>query len=525
MRLLFILFAGLILGACSQEQTSEQKTVSSVNKVKVNYQPRVFTDNNRAQRIKDVAPDIQSLIDDHAKERKIPGVAYGVVLDGELVILGSTGVIDLEKGTPATTSSVFRIASMTKSFTAMAIIKLRDEGKLSLEDPAVKYIPELVKLNYLTNDAPPIRIVSLLTMTAGFPEDNPWGDRQLHEPDQMLLDLMNSGAAFSTVTAYQYEYSNTGYALLGNIITRVTGMPYQDYIMKNILLPIGMNNTYWEYDNIPGEKLVHGYRWEDEQWKNEPMLHDGSYGSMGGLITTIEDFSKYVSLHLSAWPARSGDDTGPIKRSSLREMQNPQFSRLNSNGSDYNGDTCPSLVGYGYGLRITKGCNGMIQVGHGGALPGFGSNYVFYPEYSLGIIAFGNRTYTGPYPLQKIEQVLFEKVGLEPRILPISNVLAKRQVQVAEMIQQWNPELEEEILAENFYMDKSREHRMAQIKEVFEQAGTIESIDPIKNYNELRGRFEMPAENGVVSVYFTLTPEKEPKVQQLYVELRSKETD
>jgi hypothetical protein len=91
------------------------------------------------------------------------------------------------------------------------------------------------------------------------------------------------------------------------------------------------------------------------------------------------------------------------------------------------------------------------------------------------------------------------------------------------MIQHWDAALEAEILAENFYMDKSREHRMAQIKEVLAEAGSIEKVNPIKNYNELRGRFEMPAENGVVSVYFTLTPEKNPKVQQLVVELRKKE--
>ncbi|MEN8249848.1 MAG: serine hydrolase, partial [Bacteroidota bacterium] len=173
----------------------------------------------------------------------------------------------------------------------------------------------------------------------------------------------------------------------------------------------------------------------------------------------------------------------------------------------------------------SEDCNGLRQVGHGGALPGYGSNYVFYPEYGLGIMAFGNLTYTGPYPLRKIEQLLFDKVGLEPRELPVSNILAKRQEQVADMIQNWNPALEEEILAENFYMDKSREHRMKQIQEVFTSAGAIEKVNPIKAYNQLRGRFEMLAENGIVSVYFTMTPEKDPKVQQLRVELRSKESD
>lgn len=509
--------------SCNPQTGTAEKAESFAQLFKANYQPPVFANSDRAQRVKDVAEEIHELIEAHAEERKIPGVAYGIVMDGELILSSATGLLDIANETPASPTSAFRIASMTKSFTAMAIMKLRDEGKLSLDDFAVNYIPEMANLNYLTSDAPTIRIMNLLTMTAGFPEDNPWGDRQLDEADQMLMDLISSGASFSTPTGYQYEYSNTGYALLGNIISRVSGIPYQEYISKNILLPLGMEHTYWEYDNIPKDKLALGYRWEDEQWKSEPLLHDGSYGAMGGLITTIEDFSKYVNFHLAAWPPRSDAETGPIKRSSLREMQNPQYSRLYDKAENFNNEPCAAMGGYGYGLSITKYCDGMIQVGHGGALPGFGSNYVFYPEYGLGIMAFGNRTYTGPYPLQKIKQLLFEKVGLDERQLPISEILAKRQEQVAAMIQHWDPALEADILAENFYMDKSREHRMAQIKEVLAEAGSIDKVNPIKNYNELRGRFEMPAENGVVSVYFTLTPEKNPKVQQLRVSFRPDE--
>ncbi len=511
--------------SCNPQTGPTDKAESLPQLYTDNYQPPVFANSDRARRVKDVAEEIQALIEAHAEERKIPGVAYGIVLEGELVISSATGFLDIDNETPASPLSAFRIASMTKSFTAMAIMKLRDEGKLSLDDFAVQYIPEMAKLNYLTSDAPTIRIINLLTMTAGFPEDNPWGDRQLDESDQMLMDLIASGASFSTVTGYQYEYSNTGYALLGNIISRVSDMPYQDYISKNILLPLGMENTYWEYDDIPKEKLALGYRWEDEQWKNESLLHNGSYGAMGGLITTIEDFSKYVNFHLSAWPPRSVAESGPIKRSSLREMQNPQYSQLYDKAENYRGEPCAAMGGYGYGLSITKYCDGMIQVGHGGALPGFGSNYVFYPEYGLGIMAFGNRTYTGPYPLQKIKQLLFEKGGLEKRQLPISEILAKRQEEVAAMIQNWDAALEAEILAENFYMDKSRERRMAQIKEVLAEAGAIEKVNPIKNYNELRGRFEMTAQNGVVSVFFTLTPEKNPKVQQLNVSFKPAEEE
>jgi len=93
------------------------------------------------------------------------------------------------------------------------------------------------------NDAFPIDVENLLTVTAGFPEDNPWGNRQLAASDQMLIGLIREGVSFSNVPSNQYEYSNLGYALLGNIISRVAGIPYQEYIWENILLPLGMKDT------------------------------------------------------------------------------------------------------------------------------------------------------------------------------------------------------------------------------------------------------------------------------------------
>jgi len=513
-----------LLISCNSPQTADQKIDSAAKSVSTSYSPPVFSNDNRVEKIKSISAEMQELIEEHSKERKIPGVAYGIVIDSELIVAGAAGLLDITKELPATTGSAFRIASMSKSFTAMAIMKLRDEGKLSLSDPAADYIPEMAALKYLTSDSPIIDIENLMTMTAGFPEDNPWGDRQLDEPDQMLINLLAEGIAFSNPPSYTFEYSNTGYALLGNIISRVSGMPYQQYITENILLPLGMKHTYWEYDKIPKEQLAIGYRWEDDQWKPEPMLHDGSYGAMGGLITSIEDFSKYVSFHLSAWPPRSDADNGPVQRSTLREMHTPQFSSLNKEATDFNEKPCATVSGYGYGLGIHTNCKGLKLIRHGGALPGFGSNYVFYPDYGVGIMAFGNLTYTAPWPLKKIEKLLFESLDLEPRKLPVSAILRERQQQVSQLIQSWSPDLEVELLAENFYKDKSRAHRMAEAKEIFDKAGTVLSTSEIKPENQLRGSFSIKAENGVINVFFTLTPEKEAKLQQLNVSFESEES-
>lgn len=507
----------MLLLSCNSQTLTDKKTGITAPSFSSLYQPYSFENDDRIQNIEVLTPVLQQIFVEHAKERKIPGIAYGIVVDDSLVIASSTGLINLNKELSSSIKSSFRIASMTKSFTAMAILKLRDEGKLSLEDPVQKYIPEMNNLEYLTSDSPVINIKNLLTMTAGFPEDNPWGDRQLDETDQMLMTLVRQGISFSNVPFTDYEYSNTGYALLGHIITVISGMPYQDYIRENILHPLGMNQTYWEYDHVPPDNLALGYRWEDKQWKLEPMLHDGAFGSMGGIITSIEDFSKYVSFQLSAWPARSNEETGPVKRSSLREMQTAQFSGLNAEAKNFNGDLCASVSGYGYGLSISKDCNGIKRVRHGGALPGFGSTYIFYPDYGVGIMAFGNLTYTGPLPSDKIEKLLFETAQINPRQLPVSDTLAKRQEQVLKLIQTWDSNLEKEIVAENLYMDESREKRMAHVKKIFEKAGAIKKTDKIEPWNQLRGRFSIHTENGVIQVYFALNPEKDPKVQDLYI--------
>lgn len=500
-----------ILVLCSYHLTlaQDRKPTTAPHLVSADYQSPAFEKDQRTEKIKEILPEIEALMTKYAKENHIPGIAYGIVVDNELVLSSATGLLSIEQNIPAEPSSAFRIASMTKSFTAMAILKLRDEGRLSLHDPAANYVPEMARLQYLTEDAPIISIENLLTMTGGFPEDNPWGDRQLDESDQMLLDLISEGISFSNVPSFQYEYSNTGFAILGHIVSEVSGQPYQEYIKENILLPLGMTHTYWEIDDVPRNELAIGYRWEEGQWKLEPMLHDGAFGSMGGLITSIEDFSKYVSFHLSAWPPRNGKEDGPIKRSSLREMQTPQFPRLNANGD------CAVMSGYGFGLGIYQNCRGVKWVSHGGALPGFGSNYRFFPEFGIGIMAFCNLTYTTPWPLAEIEDLLYEAGVMKPRVLPASGILEKRKDQLVILLQSENKDLENSILAENFFLDRSKKHRYAAYKDILTQAGKINGVSAIRPSNQLRGSFTLEGENGNVIIFFTLTPERDPKVQQL----------
>ena len=180
--------------------------------------PARFPDANRATTLRTAFPAIDQAFRDFVGREHIPGAAWGIVIDGQLVHIGTTGVRDTVTKQPIEPDTVFRIASMTKSFTALSIMKLRDEGRLSLDDPAEKYVPEMKGLTYPTADSPRITIRHLLSHAEGFPEDNPWGDQQLAATDAELSRMIRAGIPFSNAPGTAYEYSNFGFAILGRIV-------------------------------------------------------------------------------------------------------------------------------------------------------------------------------------------------------------------------------------------------------------------------------------------------------------------
>src|SRR5688500_503741 len=222
--------------------------------------PPRFEDPRRLAKLATAFPAIDSLMRAFAERSHVPGIAWGVVVDGALVHVGTAGLRELSSRSPVDTTTVFRIASMTKSFTAAAILQLRDAGRLSLDDPAERYVPELKGLRYPTTDAPKITIRQLLSHSEGFPEDNPWGDQQLAATNDEMAKMMRSGIPFSNAPGLAYEYSNFGFAILGRIVANVSGIPYSRYITERMLRPLGMNVTTLEASAVPPQRLAHGYR-------------------------------------------------------------------------------------------------------------------------------------------------------------------------------------------------------------------------------------------------------------------------
>lgn len=497
--------------------------VTSLNaQEKINYdtswKPATFQDPARLDKIKKLLPAIDSIYKRFAVDNHYPGLVFGIVVDGQLIYKGEYGFLDLEKKNPARTSSLFRIASMTKSFTAMAILKLRDEGQLRLDDPADLYVPEMKTFKYPTADGGRITIRHLLTHGAGFPEDNPWGDRQLADSDKEFAEFLRNGPSFSNPPGLEYEYANLGFALLGRIITTVSGQRYQDYIREKIWTPLGMNATQWEYSKVPASQLAHGYRWERNTWKEEALLHDtpdGSWGAMGSMITSIDEFAKYMALHLSVWPAGNEPEAGPVRRSSVREIQYPwRINGLNPNYAYPDGRKCATVTAYGYGLGWTKDCESRVYLAHSGGLPGFGSQWRIMPEYGIGVVAFANLTYAGFSGVHmRVLDTLIKTAGLKPRQQGTSAILEKRKNELAALLPDWQGAEASGIFAENFFPDHPIDLLRAQTKAVFDKAGKIKTVQAIIPENQLRGTFRINCEKSDVLVFFTLSPENPALIQ------------
>jgi CubicO group peptidase (beta-lactamase class C family) len=477
----------------------------------------VFSDRARREKLAGAFAAIRDSMPEAARRIRAPGLAWGVIVDGELAASGAVGVRDVEANQPATPQSIFRIASMTKSFTALAILALRDEGKLSLDDAVTRHIPEFAGVTLPTRDAPAITIRHLLTHSEGFPEDNPWGDRQLAIPDKTLGDWLKQGLPFSNAPGTAFEYSNYGFALLGRIVSNVSGMPFGDYIRTRILVPLGMRSTMWDPGDVPADRIAHGYRRNGELWIRETPLAHGSFGAMGGLYTSTDDLARYVGFMLSAWPPRDDAETGPVRRSSVREMQ--QGQRQSGLAVFRTAPDAPLTVrssAYAYGLGSTEDCRFRTTVAHGGGLPGFGSTMQWLPDYGVGVIVLANVTYAGAGGIGRdILEKLVATGALQPRKLPASAPLLETRAAITTLVNQWSDSGLQAIAADNLLLDRPLDTRRQEVTALQKSLGACTPDGDIDAENWLRGSFKLKCTQGWLRVAFTLAPTNPPRVQYL----------
>ena len=448
------------------------------------------------------------------RDENVPGLIYGVVVDGKLAYVRALGVRDVQTKAPVTPNTVFRIASMSKNFTALAALKLRDEGKLAFDAPADRYIPELAKLKYPTTDSPKITVRDLLSHTGGFVTDDPWGDRQLDMTEADFSRFVAAGVPFSRAPGLAFEYSNFGYALAGRVVTNVAGSNYADYIEASFLQPLGMASTTFDQTKVAEARRAIGYRWEDGQWKEEPSLGPGAFGAMGGLMTTANDYARYIAWELAAWPPRDGPEDAILRRSSVREIARPQTYANVQKRFEPNG--CDRASAYGLGTIAYSDCLLGQHFGHSGGLPGYGSNVLLLPQRGVGVFAFANRTYApASLPVRDAAKLLVASGAFPVRQSPPGAALLQMAEAAGRIYAAGDVQAARGALAMNVLLDRDAAHRNAEIATLRTKLGACRAPEPIVTDTATSALVRYSCERGTLQARLLLAPTTPASLQVL----------
>ncbi|WP_141521517.1 serine hydrolase domain-containing protein [Novosphingobium sp. PC22D] len=466
--------------------------------------------------IETMAGTLHDIFTAYMAEAHVPGMVYGVVQDGKLVLVEGLGTRDLVSRTPVDADTRFRIASMSKAFTGLAILKLRDEGKLRLADPVSQYVPEVADWALPTSDSRAVTVADLMHHTAGFVEDNPWGDRQQSIAPEAFGAMMRAGMPFASSPGTGPEYSNYGFALLGRIINNASGKRYQDYIREEIMLPLGMTSTGYDVlADPPGSRAI-GYRWQDGQWVREPDMPDGEFGAMGGVETTANDYAKWLAFVLSAWPASDAPETGPVRRATVREipMLVSPWGTITT-PPDAEGATCTESQGYSAGWFVSDGCEVGRNMRHTGGYPGYGSTVHLLPDAGVALFAFSARTYSSGRSVAYGALRELRRAGAIPDRAPgpPSALLEQAYVSAKVAWQAGDPELVP--LAVNIALDNALDRRRAAIAALKEKVGACDTSAPVAPVNKLQGTFTWTCEKGAVRGQVQLAPTAAFELQRL----------
>lgn len=337
--------------------------------------------------------DFRELHRSETNRAKIAGSSFYVVQDGHTVVADHLGEQDADAHVPVDADTIYHWASITKTMTGIAIMQLRDRGLLSLDDPVVRYVPELADVHNVYGDTGAITLRQLMSHSAGFRSGTwPWRDHdwQPFEPKgwaQLAAMLPYTQVEFKPGS--RFGYSNPGIVYLGQVIERLSGEDYEVYVDKNILKPLGMHASY--FDRTPLHLLSHrshSYYVRDGRRVAAPFDVDtGVTVSNGGLNAPMPDMAKYAAFLLGD-PTRQSDYDRVLQRSSLEEMWVPQISA----GDDFTQGRMAKTTQSGLSFFIDR--NAAVRfVGHNGDQNGFRAYLSLCPDQRLGsLLAFNTET-------------------------------------------------------------------------------------------------------------------------------------
>lgn len=318
---------------------------------------------------------LDAWIETTAKSREQPGLSVGVVYDQDLIWAKGYGFADLQKKTPATPATLYRVASISKLFTSTAILQLRDAGKLRLDDPVARHL-SWFKIRNAHTDGPTITVRHLITHTSGLPREAVgvnWSDLIFPKREEMIRLIAEQETVFPAER--EWKYSNLALSLAGEIVAALSGEPWAQYVENHILKPLGMTATRTlPGPDTPGLAAGYGRRVPGSARDVEPFVDIEAERPAGNLASNVEDLAKFLSLQLRDSPAGGAQ---VLKGATLGEMHRVQWLR-----PDWRS-------GWGLGFSIRR-VGEQVRVGHGGSLPGHRTLIEVAPANKLAVIVLTN---------------------------------------------------------------------------------------------------------------------------------------
>jgi D-alanyl-D-alanine carboxypeptidase len=304
--------------------------------------------------------------------RGYPGMAIGVVSDQRLIWAKGFGLANVAGKIPMTPQTKIRMASHSKLFTATAIMQLREQGKLHLDDPVSKHLAWFA-VSPSHPDDPPITIEELLTHSSGLPREasDHWTTFTFPTRDELKTLMPKRQAAFPAET--RWKYSNLAYTLAGLIVEHVSGESWADYVSRHIYQPLGMVNSSVDTE-VPGLATGYGRRMPDGSRAVMPFVDARGMAAATGVTSTVEDMARFVSAQFRNGSAGEG---GILSGASLREMHRVRM--LENNWTR----------GNGLGFAVTRNRD-RVYVGHGGSYPGYITNTLIDLKAKVGVIVLTN---------------------------------------------------------------------------------------------------------------------------------------
>jgi CubicO group peptidase (beta-lactamase class C family) len=466
----------------------------------------------------EVDAGFSALVDDGAA----PGVAWGVVDRTGLAHAAGHGVVR-DQGPRPDATTAFRIASMTKSFTAASIMVLAERGALSLADPVSRYVPEFAGVRPPTDDAPQITLGMLLSMSSGLPTDDAWADRQEAMGREEFGRLLSAGVRFSRTPDTEYEYTNLAFAVLGCAVTAASGQSYHEFVDQQLIRPLGLTST--GYDRSGAESLAVGHVRLDGRWQALPFTKPGVFSAMGGLFSTVDDLARWVRWLADAFPPRDGEDPGPLRRASRRAMQQVRRAVPPSVPSG----SRPVVWGYGYGLVIEHDPAWGVVVSHNGGYPGYGSHMRWHPRTGLGVISLTNGRYvTGSGPATKALQAVLAEAAAPAGLAPLWPETLQARTSVERLLRDWDAVVDDMPFAGNVALDLDLDRRRSEIKNLVDSVGPLQEPtapeDVIHSDSPAHAVWGVRGARGRLRCEIRLTPQNPPRIQTLEVRLDRSET-